>query len=247
MSVDDQKRRAAAAALERVEDGMRLGLGSGSTSAAFVDLLGARVKDGLRVVGVPTSQAIKDQAEALGIPLSTLDEEPFVDIAIDGTDEIDGEMRLIKGGGGALLREKIVANASDQLIIIADTSKKVDTLGAFKLPIEVVRFGIHVSRNMIEVLGREAGCDGEIVLRRDIDGKPFVTDNGNLILDCDFGRIEEPELLAAALQMVPGLVDHGLFLGLADVALIADDSGVEEMIAEAFDDDDDTENGPVTV
>ncbi|MEO0797678.1 MAG: ribose-5-phosphate isomerase RpiA [Pseudomonadota bacterium] len=240
MSSDDRKRRAAAAALELVEPGMRIGLGSGSTAALFVELLGERVAQGLKVTGVPTSEPTRELAEQLNIPLTTLDDEPYVDLAIDGTDEIDQSMRLIKGGGGALLREKIVANASDQLVIIADSDKLVETLGAFKLPIEVVRFGIHVSRNMIQVLASEVGCEGEITLRRGDDNKPFISDNGNLVLDCAFEKIEEPEMLAAALQMVPGVVDHGLFLGLADIAFIASDEDVTRMEAEdSYDDEGD--------
>jgi ribose 5-phosphate isomerase A len=186
MSVDDMKRRAAAAALELVEPGMKLGLGTGSTAAFFVEALGAKIAEGLEVIGVPTSEATRQQAESLNIPLTTLDDVPYLDLTVDGADEIDDQLRMIKGGGGALLREKIVANASDRVVIIADNSKFVTQLGAFPLPIEVVRFGIHVSRNMIEVLAGEAGCEGEITLRRGSDGKPFVTDNGNLILDCNF-------------------------------------------------------------
>ena len=234
MSVDDMKRRAAAAALELVEPGMKLGLGTGSTAAFFVEALGARVAEGLEVVGVPTSEATREQAEKLNIPLTTLDDVPYLDLTVDGADEIDDQLRLIKGGGGALLREKIVANASDRVVIIADNSKFVTQLGAFPLPIEVVRFGIHVSRNMIEVLAGEAGCEGEITLRRAADGKPFVTDNGNLILDCSFGVIQDPEMLAQALQLVPGMVDHGLFLGIGDIAFIANPDNMTVLEAEDF-------------
>ena len=233
---DPRKQRAADAALELVEPGMRLGLGTGSTAALFVDALGARVRDGLDVVGVPTSDATRIQAEAAGIKLASLDDLSFLDLAVDGADEIDGELRLIKGGGGALLREKIVATASDRMVVIADGSKLVPTLGAFRLPVEVVRFGIGVTRNMMQTLAAEAGCEGEITLRRGSDGSPFVTDNGNLVLDCAFGEIRQPEFLAEVLQLVPGVVETGLFLGIADIAFIAGD-GDELTVLRAPDDE----------
>lgn len=238
MSVDEQKTRAALAALELVQPGMKLGLGTGSTAAKFVDALGARVKnEGLDVVCVPTSEATARQAEALGIKLTSLDDVQFLDLTVDGADEIDNQLRLIKGGGGALLREKIVACASDRMAVIADGSKLVKTLGSFALPIEVTRFGIHVTLNMIEVLAAETGCVGEVKLRQTGDGQPFITDNGNLILDCSFGQINEPELLAAALQMVPGVVEQGLFLGIADIAFIADEEDLTVLHAEDDGDD----------
>ncbi|MGF1651677.1 MAG: ribose-5-phosphate isomerase RpiA [Hyphomicrobiaceae bacterium] len=215
------KRRAAEAAIELVEPGMKIGLGTGSTASAFVAALGARVAAGLDVICVPTSEETRRQAVELAIPLTTLDDEPFLDLTVDGADEIDGSLRLIKGGGGALLREKIVAAASERMVVIADGSKLVDKLGAFPVPIEVVRFGIHATLNMVEMLSADAGCTGPITLRRTADGKPFITDNGNLILDCAFKQIENPELLAEVLQFVPGVVDHGLFIGLADVAYVA--------------------------
>jgi len=238
MSVEDQKKRAALGALELVEPGMKLGLGTGSTAERFVEALGERVAQGLDVVCVPTSQTTADQAQSLGIKLTTLDDVPFLDLTVDGADEIDNQLRLIKGGGGALLREKIVACASDRMAVIADGSKLVKTLGGFALPIEVTRFGIRVTMNMIEVLAAETGCVGEIKLRETDDGKPFITDNGNLIFDCAFGQISEPELLAAALQMVPGCVEQGLFLGIADIAFIADEEDLTVLCAE--DDEDDT-------
>lgn len=240
MSADDFKTRAAMAALELVRPGMKLGLGTGSTSAKFVDLLGARVKEGLDVIGVPTSKTTRVQAEALGIPLATLDEEPFLDLAIDGADEIDRQLRMIKGGGGALLREKIVAVASERMVVIADSSKLVGTLGTFALPVEVVPFGVRVTRNMIETLAEDAGCNGEITLRRTTEDEPFITDNGNLILDCAFGEIQHPELLAEIFSLIPGIVDHGLFLGIADIALIGGENGVTEILAPDDVDDDET-------
>ena len=227
MSNDDWKRLAAEHAIKHVEPGMKLGLGTGSTAAKFVDLLGEKVKGGLNVVCVPTSEATRAQAAGLGIKLSTLDETPFLDVTVDGADEIDGELRLIKGGGGALLREKIVATASSRVIIIADVSKRVETLGAFALPIEVVPFGLTATRNMIDSLAGDAGCNGDITLRLKADGKPFVTDNGNHILDCAFGIIEDPEALDDVLKLIPGVVENGLFLGIADLGIIAGPKGVE--------------------
>ena len=227
MSNDDWKRLAAEHAIKHVEPGMKLGLGTGSTAAKFVELLGEKVKGGLNVVCVPTSEATRVQAAGLGIKLSTLDETPFLDVTVDGADEIDGELRLIKGGGGALLREKIVATASGRVIIIADVSKRVETLGAFALPIEVVPFGLTATRNMIESLAGDVGCNGDIKLRIKGDGKPFVTDNGNHILDCAFGIIDDPEALDDALKLIPGVVENGLFLGIADLGIIAGPKGVE--------------------
>jgi ribose 5-phosphate isomerase A len=220
------KRQAAEHAVTLVEDGMALGLGTGSTAAHFVDLLGQRVGQGLKVVCVPTSEATRAQAERLGIPLVDLDQRPALDLTIDGADEIDPALRLIKGGGGALLREKIVAMASGRMVAIADHSKRVATLGAFPLPVEIVGFGATATRNLVEALAAEAGCTGEIALRTMPGGEPFVTDCGHLILDCAFGHIAAPEALDAALKAVPGVVEHGLFLGIADAAIVAGPDGV---------------------
>jgi len=227
MSAEAWKRLAAERALELVEPGMKLGLGTGSTARHFVDLLGVRVRDGLDVLCVPTSEATLAQARGLGIPLTTLDETPMLDLTVDGADELDGALRLIKGGGGALLREKIVATASERMVVIADHTNKVAMLGAYPLPVEVVRFGLAATRNMIRMLAGDAGCDGEIRLRQGSDGQPFVTDSGNYILDCSFGAIEEPEALDEALKIVPGVVENGLFLGIADLALIGGPDGLE--------------------
>ena len=226
MTADDWKRQAAAHALTFVQPGMKLGLGTGSTAAHFVDLLGARVKAGLDVVCVPTSDATHAQATRLGIPLTTLDETPFLDLTIDGTDEFDGELRLIKGGGGALLREKIVAMASERMIVIADASKRVGVLGKYPLPVEAVRFGLTATRTLIGAVATDAGCTGEIKLRLGKEGTPFVTDSGNVLFDCSFGRIDNPEALDQALKRVPGVVENGLFLGIADAAIIAGPEGV---------------------
>ncbi len=235
MSADDFKRLAAEHALDFVQPGMKLGLGTGSTAAKFVDLVGAKVKGGLDVLCIPTSEATRLQAAALGIRLSTLDETPYLDLTVDGADEIDEALRLIKGGGGALLREKIVAAASGQVVIIADHTKLVETLGAFPLPIEVVPFGLKATRNLIENLATDAGCTGQIKLRAKADGTPFVTDNGNFILDCAFGSIEDPETLDDALKLVPGVVENGLFLGIADLAIVAGPDGVSIISTDAYD------------
>ncbi len=231
MSADQFKIAAATRALAFVESGMRLGLGTGSTAARFVELLAQEVQRGLQVLCVPTSEATHRQAEALGIPLTTLDDVPFLDLTIDGADEIDNELRLIKGGGGALLREKIVATASDRMIVIADETKLVSKLGAYPLPVEVVPFGLNATCNMIEMLAADAGCQGEIRVRRREDGSLFMTDSGNCILDCAFGRIDDPESLDEALKFIPGVVENGLFLGIADVAIIAGQDGVKVLTA----------------
>jgi ribose 5-phosphate isomerase A len=186
-------------------------------------------------VCVPTSEATRRQAEALGIRLSTLDETPYLDLTIDGADEIDEDLRLIKGGGGALLREKIVAVASARLIIIADHTKLVQSLGRFPLPIEVVPFGLTATHNTVRSLAEDAGCTGEITLRRRPDGTPFVTDNGNYILDCAFGDIGDPDTLDDALKVIPGVVENGLFIGLADMGIIGGPDGVTVIANEALD------------
>ncbi|MBO0765422.1 MAG: ribose-5-phosphate isomerase RpiA [Hyphomicrobiaceae bacterium] len=224
--MDAYKRQAAEHAVALVEDGMTLGLGTGSTAAHFVDLLGHRVKRGLKVAGVPTSEATRARAERLGVPLIDLDRQPSLDLTVDGADEIDPQLRLIKGGGGALLYEKIVATASARMVVIADASKRVATLGAFALPVEIARFGAGATRNLVEALAAEAGCSGEIGLRMTQAGQPFLTDAGHYILDCAFGRIAEPEALDAALKQVPGVVENGLFLNIADAAIVAGPEGV---------------------
>jgi ribose 5-phosphate isomerase A len=234
IKLDDRERQKLAAATEAVklvEPGMKLGLGTGSTAAKLVQVLGERVRGGLDVLCVPTSEATRSQAEAAGIRLSTLDETPHLDLTIDGTDEIDPMLTLIKGAGGALRREKIVATASDRMVVIADVSKKVPILGQFPLPVEVVPFGVTATRNMVAAMVREIGYDGTIAMRKGKDGKPFVTENGNFILDCQFGRIGEPLDLAAALRIIPGVVEHGLFIGLCDQAFIAGPKGVEMILA----------------
>ena len=230
MSGPDLRRAAAARALDLGTDGMRLGIGTGSTASAFVSLLGARVREGLNIVGVPTSEATRRQAEAEGIRLATLEECPELDLTIDGADELDDHLRLIKGGGGALLREKIVAQASGRMVVIAEARKRVATLGAFPLPIEVNLFGLGATKRGIERAITQAGCAGELSLRKGPDSQPYVTDGGHAILDADLGAIPDPEVLSAALFAVAGVVEHGLFLGIASGAILAEAEGEQARI-----------------
>jgi len=208
---------------------MRLGLGTGSTARHFVDLLAERVKGGLSVVGVPTSEATATQARALGVPLATLDDYPELDLTIDGADEVDGALRLIKGGGGALLREKIVAAASKRMVVIADATKYVTRIGAFPLPVEVVPFGLAATRGHILRVAAVLGRVPQIKLRVREGGEVFVTDGGHYILDCAFGAVDAPEALAEALHNIPGIVDHGLFIGLASAVILAGADGVKTL------------------
>jgi ribose 5-phosphate isomerase A len=226
MDIEAQKRAAAARALEFVEPGMRLGLGSGSTARHFVELLAERVRAGLRVVGVPTSETTRGDAERLGVPLTSLEDTPELDLTVDGADEIGPDLSLIKGGGGALLREKIVACASARMVVIADHSKWVAMLGRFALPIEVVPFGLAATRRAIEAATVAAGCPGPALLRQTKDGLPFVTDCGHWILDAALGRIPDPGALADRLARTAGVVEHGLFIGLAQTAILASLDGV---------------------
>ena len=225
-SQNDLKSHAALRAVDFVADGMRLGLGSGSTAKLFVDHLADRVRAGLRVHCVSTSEATEAQAHAAGIPLTTLDDMPELDLVVDGADEFDPELRLIKGGGGALLREKIVATAAHRMVVIADASKEVATLGRFPLPVEVNRFGLGATRRLIAELCRDLGQPDAAVLRvSKTAAEPFVTDGGHLILDLHLGAIAEPERLAAGLVAIPGVVEHGLFIGLAHTVVLAAPSG----------------------
>lgn len=219
------KIEAARAALGEVGNGMRLGIGTGSTAEEFVRLLAERVGRGLDIVGVPTSQRTADLCAQLGVPLTTLEETPRLDLTVDGADEIDPQLALIKGGGGALLREKIVAAASRRMIVIADRSKLVDVLGAFALPVEVNPFGLRATRLAIEKAAGELGLSGPVELRLR-DGAPFVTDGGHYIFDASFGRIPDTRALSNALHAIPGVVEHGLFIGLADAAFVADAGAV---------------------
>ena len=221
MDIEELKRQAAARALEWVRPGMRLGLGTGSTAKHFVDLLAERVRAGLDVIGVPTSEATRAQAERLGVPLTTLDETPALDLTVDGADEVAPDLSLIKGGGGALLREKIVAAASARMVVIADTSKWVPVLGHFRLPVEVMPFGFAATKRKVEAAAAAAGCPGAAQLRQGKDGHVFVTDGGHWILDVAPGQIADPRTLAGVLSTIPGVVEHGLFIGMAQAVILA--------------------------
>ena len=226
MTPDEAKEAAAREALRHVSEGMKIGLGTGSTAEKFVAGLGEMVANGLNVVCVPTSEATREQAESLNIPLTRLDEEPVLDLTVDGADELDANLTLIKGGGGALLREKIVASSSKQMIVIADHTKKVETLGAFPLPVEVVPFGVKATAMKLEHAGKWAGCNGSLALRIR-DGELFVTDNGNVIIDCAFATIPDAQKLASVISTIPGVVDHGLFIGMAGMAILGGPDGLE--------------------
>ncbi len=224
------KIEAARAALAHVSDGMKLGIGTGSTAEEFVRLLAEKVAGGMTITGVPTSERTAKLCAELGITLSTLEETPELDLTVDGADEIDPALSLIKGGGGALLREKIVAAASTRLIVIADRTKLVDTLGAFPLPIEVNKFGLKATAIAIAKTANSLGLSGALTLRM-TDDAPFVTDGGHLILDASFGRIPDTRALSFALHAIPGVVEHGLFLGMATAAIVAGESGIETLQA----------------
>jgi ribose 5-phosphate isomerase A len=225
MDIEAQKRQAAAVAVGWIRPGMRLGLGTGSTAKYFVDLLGEQVAGGLKVVGVPTSEATRAQAEGLRIPLTTLDETPELDMTVDGADEVGPDLTLIKGGGGALLREKIVAAASARMVVIADESKWVKTLGRFPLPIEVMPFGFAATRRAIEAAAADSGSPGPTRLRQGRDSHAFVTDGGHWILDASLDRIADARRLAERLSSIPGVVEHGLFIGMAQAVILAGPNG----------------------
>ncbi|HEX8284034.1 MAG TPA: ribose-5-phosphate isomerase RpiA [Pyrinomonadaceae bacterium] len=219
----DAKQRAGFKAAEFVEDGMSVGLGTGSTAHWLVERLGQRVREeGLRVRCVPTSRRTGEQARGLGLPLVSLGEVGELDIAIDGADEIGPDLALIKGGGGALLREKLVASAARRFVVIADASKRVDVLGLFPLPVEVVRFAWELTARRVAAVTK-----AEAVLRRDEAGEPYVTDNGNFILDCRCGEIPDPARTGRELKSLTGVVESGLFVGMADIALVSTGSDVE--------------------
>jgi ribose 5-phosphate isomerase A len=220
------KRAAAARALDYVKDGMRLGLGTGSTADAFLDLLGERVRSGLKIVGTPTSERTAAKARTLNIPLEELDVLGRLDLTIDGADEADGNLDLIKGGGGALLREKIVAASSARMVVIADESKLVQRLGAFPLPVEVVPFGHRTTAARIAAVSHALGYERVHMVLRLREGTMFRTDGGNCIYDCAYGAIADAGSLAAALSMVTGVVEHGLFVGLATALVLAGAGGV---------------------
>jgi len=223
MAHENEKELTGRAAAEMVRDGDIVGLGTGSTAYFTVIALGERVKAGLKIIGIPTSVKTADLARSLGIPLTTLDEHPEIDITIDGADEIDPKLRMIKGGGGALLREKVVASASKKMVAVVDSAKTVSVLGKFPLPVEIIAFARAVVEKKMVALG------GSPKLRTKADGSPYVTDNGNEILDCSFGKIADPPALALILSNTPGIVEHGLFIGIASLALVAHGGRVEEL------------------
>jgi ribose 5-phosphate isomerase A len=223
MANDQEKEAAARASLRFVKDGQIVGLGTGTTATHFIHLLGEQVQKGLRIRGIPTSTRSRDLAQSLGIPLTTLDEFQEIAVTVDGADEVDPHLRLIKGGGGALLREKIVASATQQLVIVADASKQVTTLGKFPLPVEVIKFAQAVVAKRIRALGADVQVRGES------EGKPFVTDENNHILDCHFGAIADPDKLARELSAIPGVVEHGLFIGMANLVLFARGDEIVEL------------------
>lgn len=225
-AADAERRRAGECAVAEVADGMRLGLGTGRAAAHFLRALGERVRAGLSVIGVPTSEATRRLAGELGIPLTTLDEAPDLDLVVDGADEVDGQRRLIKGGGGALLREKIVWSAARRALVVVEAAKRVETLGAFPLPIEVIPFGLPVTLRAIERLAGRLGLTGALTLRRNQSGI-VATDSGNHIVDASFGRIPDPDTLAAQLNLIPGVVENGLFIGFPVTAIIARGDTVE--------------------
>ena len=222
MANDQEKEAAARAGLRFIRDGQVIGLGTGSTAAFFIRLLGEQVRDGLRIRGIPTSVRSKELALSLGIPLTTLEECQEIAVTVDGADEIDPKLRLIKGGGGALLREKVVASATRQLVIVADATKRVPVLGKFPLPVEVIQFAQALVAKRIAALGAEVRLRAE-------SGIPFVTDENNHILDCHFGEIPDADGLARQLSDMPGVVEHGLFIGMASTALFAKGSEVVEL------------------
>lgn len=230
------KENAAMAAMEFIEDGMTLGLGSGSTAEIFIEMLGERVDGGMKVQGVPTSQRTADCARKHNVPLISPDKIEKIDVTVDGADEVDPLFNLIKGGGACLLREKIIASASDKMVVIVDDRKMVETLGAFPLPIEVDQFGISLTANQIYSALKQTGCkEAQTVLRQAKGGSgPLITDGGNYILDSKCIEIPNPADTALALSQIPGVMEHGIFVDLADVIVIgeADHSKVLELSRE---------------
>ena len=222
----EKKILAAQKAFEYVEDGMKLGLGTGSTADEFTKILSDNVKNGLDVVCVPTSENTKDLAESLNIPLASLENLNFLDLTVDGADEVDDDLSLLKGGGGALLREKIIAFNSKKMIVIADDTKKVSKLGEFRLPIELIKFEHKITINRVLEKLENIGYPGTAELRV-INGNPFTTDSENLIYDLSIGLIEEPEIIDNLLNSIPGVVENGLFVDMANIVIIGEQNGVK--------------------
>lgn len=223
MTLDEQKQAAARESLRFLQDGMVVGLGTGSTATHAVRFIGERVCEGLKIRGIPSSIHTQQLAQELGIPLTDFDECQEIDVAIDGVDEFDPQLHLIKGGGGAMLREKIVASATKKFVIVADSTKRVAMLGEFPVPVEVIPFAQALVAKEIAALG------ASVKMRLDKDGNRYVTDEKNYIFDCTFGKIPDPAALSAQLKSIPGIVEHGLFVNMADVILLASDSGVQEI------------------
>jgi len=223
MANETEKEAAGRASVAFVHDGDVVGLGTGSTAKYAVRFLAERVKAGMKIRGIPTSSGTRDLATSLGIPLTNFDEVQQIDVTIDGADEFDLKLHLTKGGGGALLREKIVASASKKVVIVTDASKQVRVLGKFPLPVEVIPFAQALVAKRIAALG------AAVKVRQGADGNPYVTDERHHILDCKFDEIPDPAALARVLDGIPGIVEHGLFIDLASVVLVAKDGGVEEI------------------
>jgi ribose 5-phosphate isomerase A len=228
MSLEAYKKAAAEAAVVHIQSGMKVGLGTGSTANYFIEALARRAKEGLDVVCLPTSVATRTLAEKLGLKISNLEESAYVDVTVDGTDEFDPEFRLIKGGGGAMHREKIVASSSRFMVVIADHTKRVQTLGKFPLPVEVSRYGVKATAWKLERAFNALNLKGQMTLRVR-DGKPFVTESGNAIIDCSLGAIPEPSKLDGLLNSIPGVIETGLFIGICGVVYVAGPNGVEEL------------------
>lgn len=226
-NADTLKRAAAMRAADLVQSGMKLGLGTGSTAEMFLEILADRMRGGLKITGMPTSKRTEDKARGLGIPLDDLDKLAPLDLTVDGADEADNDLNLIKGGGGALLREKIVAASSKRMAVIADESKLVSRLGKFPLPVEVIAFGHTTTARRISDAAQKLGYKNLTPNLRLKDGAPYRTDSGNYIYDCPFGAITDVPKLAAAISQVTGVVEHGLFVGLATELILAGPKGVK--------------------
>ena len=227
MTSDDQKRAAAEKAVEMIESGMAVGLGTGSTAEHFVRALAKQVREGLKIRATSTSERTEALARELGIPVMSLDELGAPDITVDGADEVDKDLSLVKGGGGALLREKVVAAASKHMVVIADWSKRVESLGTFPLPVEIVTFAPHTTMRRIAEAAAQCGCSGNLVRVRGGEAHPFRTDQGNFIADMSCEFIPNADELARTLSGIAGVVEHGLFIGLCQTLILGHTHGIE--------------------